>query len=172
MGGLLDRVDVEELDRDLTVDFSDELTDQFEQDLPSSAFGEQPASTRLGAKLKPSGAVIPAAMRRRVEAEILLYLELANGACEMACAHCAEFAEQHLKPIAKRAANIVARYPDLAEKLVTGGILGDWIALLIAVRPVIKQVTGHHVTHSIRYEDEETGGESTDYSGYGPYRPN
>ncbi len=169
MVALLDRIDTEKISPEMPEDFRDELGDEFEQDEPSSAFAPTPPGAKLTDKLKPPGGLITAGERRRVEAELLLYLELANGACEMACTPCAEFSEQHLKPIAKRAANILARYPDLAYKLIKGGIIADSLALLIAVRPVVKQVVGHHVTHSIVYEGEEAGG--VDLSGYGPYRP-
>lgn len=159
MAALLDDVkivsDDEVFGANLAPDFSDGFPDEFEQDLPSDAMGAPSATARVRGRLKPPGDTINAATRRRLQGEFELYLELLNGILGMRCEHCAEANEPHLSNLAKRLTNICARYPDMVDKLIAGGILPDSIALIAAGAPIIRQTVGHHVTHTIRYADDE-----------------
>lgn len=171
MTAILDRLEtpenLDEFPRDLSPEFSDELTDGYEADEPSSAFDAVPASRTLSQKMKPSGDLITPSEKRRIAAEIEVYLELVNGAWEMGCPHCAEVVEKSIKPVSQRVANILARYPDLARKLIASGIIADWVGLLVALRPIAKQISAHHITHTISYDDEDQG---DDLESFQPYQ--
>jgi hypothetical protein len=170
MASLLDRVSTAELQTEIGDEFPAEFADQFEQDLPSAAFAE-PAP--IGRKLRvraPKQAPVSATMKRRIAAEIQLYLEMVVGVGEMYCSDCAAVWEEHSKKIADRAAAIIARYPDMAEKFIGSGMIAEIVALGAALRQPVKQIVGHHVTHTISHEHEEPADDG-DYAAYAPYRP-
>lgn len=170
MGSLLDRVDRAEFDEELPDAFEEEFLDELEDDLPSEAFGKPGVGKKLS-NLKPTASPLSPAMKRRVATELQLYLELLVGVAEMACEPCAEVAAQHVKKVAQRGANIMARYPDLAQKFIGSSAIADLLGLAAALRPIAKQCVGHHVTHSIVYGEEGVDDGQPDYSNYGPYRP-
>lgn len=159
MAALLDDVKIASDDQifgpDLSPDFSDNYEGDFEQDLPSEAIGGSPTAARVRSKLKPTTEAVPARVKARVAAEFELWLEMFNGLWGLRCEHCADHNQQYLANLAKRGANIAARYPDLVEKIVAGGMLADAIALMSAAAPIVKHGIGHHVTHTIRYADDE-----------------
>ncbi len=170
MASLLDRVSTAELQTEIGEEFPAEFAEQFEQDLPSAAFAE-PAT--IGRKLRvraPKQAPVSATMKRRIAAEIQLYLEMVVGVGEMYCSDCAAVWEEHSKKIADRAAAIIARYPDMAEKFIGSGMIAEIVALGAALRQPVKQLVGHHVTHTISHEHEGTEDDG-DYAAYAPYRP-
>ena len=173
MASLLDRVSTEELRTELPDEFPAEFAEQFEQDLPSEAFTAPGPIGPIGRKLRvraPKQAPVSATMKRRIAAEIQLYLEMVVGVGEMYCSDCAAVWEEHTKKIADRAAAIVARYPDMAEKFIGSGMIAEIVALGAALRLPVKQLVGHHVTHTISHEHEGNEDDG-DYAAYAPYRP-
>lgn len=173
MGSLLDRLDTSEMGTEFEPEFSQEFEPEYEQDPvpeldPETAAA--PASKRIGARFRPAGPVVNAATRRRISAELQVYCELVAGLGSLKCEPCAEVARKQIKPFCDRAASIIGRYPDLAEKLIKTGAIGDWIGVASALAPVAQSVVSHHVTHT-REHDElgETGG--IDPGQYPAYRP-
>lgn len=171
MGSLLDQAEAPVFDAQFSDDFGDDFPDELEVDPPSAAFAPEapPTIGKRLAKVTPAGPVVSAATRRRIAAEIQLYVEVLAGITEIKCEECAKVIEAHSKKVAERAADILGRYPDMAEKFIKSGLIAAVVGLGAAVKPIAKQVIGHHVTHSI---GEEGGhGDATDYAEYGPYRP-
>lgn len=121
------------------------------------------------AKLRPSGATLSAAMRKRVSAELRLYLELVVGVGEMYCEPCAAVWSEHLERIAERGTAVMALYPDLAAKFIGTGAIPVVIGLAAALREPVRQMVRHHVTRTLSYEDEQDQG--VDYGNLPPYRP-
>lgn len=159
MAALLDDVNVTTgpavFGPELSPEFSDEFGDEFEQDLPSGALGDTSAGARMRARLRPTGDPVSAATKRKLQGELQLWLELLNGLWGLRCEHCADHNQQYIENLSKRLTNLAARYPDLVEKLTTGGLIADSIAVASAAAPIVRHAVGHHVTHSIRYGDEE-----------------
>lgn len=140
---------------------------------PSSAFGESQSlpmpGRKVAAKLKPTGQPVSAAMRRRIAVEVQLYLEMVVGVGEMYCQPCAMVWDAHVKTISDRAAALISLYPDLAAKFVGSGMIPALVGLGAALRQPVRQVVGHHITHTIRDESSDDDS-ATDYAGYQPYR--
>ena len=174
MASLLDKASTADIPESLDSEFAQEFGGEFEQDLPSAAFGEQQSlptpGRKVAARLRTTGPPVSAAMRRRIAVELQLYLEMAVGIGEMACPECAEVWDAHVKNISERGAALIALYPDLAEKLIGSGAIPAIVGLGAALRKPVAQVVRHHITHSIGSEDTSHDG-TPDYGEYPAYRP-
>jgi hypothetical protein len=175
MTSLLDRVNHTELEDEFKPDYGEEFQGEFEGEFESDPApgDEQPAqeprgmARRAAEKMKPSASPVTAAMRRRISAEIQLYLELLGGVVSLRCEECGTAMQDQTKAVADRCASILGRYPDLANKLVSTGVLADWVGLAMALKPVASTVL-HHRQHT---EQEPESDSAAGAYVPPPYRP-
>ena len=126
-----------------------------------------PAPRPRGPLLKPAtaGPVTPA-LKKRISGELEAYIEMMAIPLVFRDEVCGAAVHAQAKPIADAIARILARYPDLAHKFLATGVLGDWIALGLAVKPVIEAVYAHHVA-----KPQEETDDGADFGAYPAYRP-
>jgi hypothetical protein len=168
LAGLLDKLRGDG-DAPLNVEFSNEFGDELEKD-PSPG-----KPTRGGAKMaapatktaKPARKPATATVRKQVADELHAYLEMAAMTWALRDEHCGGALSDASREIAERLADIVSTNPQLVEWLHTSGLVGNWIALLMACKPVLSAVRAHHVTKSVGGED----GPALDPARFPAYRP-
>jgi hypothetical protein len=121
-----------------------------------------------GAVFKPAtaGAITPA-LRKRIAGEIEAYIEMAAIPIVMRDEVCGGAIHAQAKPMADAIANILSRYPDLAHKFLATGVLGDWLKLVLAIKPIAEAIYQHHIVKPV---DEEAVPDVS-YDEFQPYRP-
>lgn len=159
MASLLDKLKGDSPDGSLSLEFSSELSDEIEQDpTPSKSARSARSSTSSTTPPKPAkGTRKPAtaAIRKQVADELHTYLEMAAMTWGLRDDYCAGALSESSQEIAERLADIIAPNPKLVEWLHTSGLVGDWLKLLMAVKPVVSAIRDHHITHSVGGEDDE-----------------
>ena len=131
---------------------------------------EQPGSRRKAPAPRPAPGAITAPMRRRISAELEAYALLAAMPLQLRDPVCGQVAVEVAKPTADAIADILAHYPDLAAKFLATGVLGGWIKLVMALKPLVEVVYHHHLAKD--HPALDTGGEGEDDGTVSPaYRP-
>lgn len=176
MASLLDSVDIPEdedvYDRDFRPEFTEEFRPAFsdlEQDPAPGAPAGSSIGRRAASKLKPpTGPPASAAFKRRVSAELQVYMELLAGTISIRDEICGTAFSDNAKEACDRIAAILCRYPDLAQKIVSSGMLGDLVGLGLVASRIGRVIAAHHVTKTIGNDES---GDDLDDELYPPYRP-
>lgn len=165
---------------------TDVLTDTPLPGLEDEAQDPQPRATRVRAPRtrtvakktagrKPSvrtaaGRIMSKAqMVDKVRVEVRLYLDLMQAGWEMRDPICAQAATpEALDTIAERVVNMIARSDAMLEFATKTGILGDIIALIHAVFPIVSTVWAAHRPggHGHRSAEEVRGDYQEQYPAY------
>lgn len=174
MGALLDRikgVDFEpNKDLENIPQIPDEVPDEWtaEQDSEPLAADPPPAQRRPDPMFKPVtyGKVTPA-MQRKIAEQISMYIELFAMPAAMRDPVCGGAVQDQAEALGKAFAKILSRYPEAAHKMLASGVLGDWIAVGMAAKPIAQAIYHHHIAKDIEQE-----GAPDDFSDFGDtYRP-
>lgn len=167
MNGLLDKIRAAKSDPEIDPEIPDtippEIAEQYAQDPPPM---EPPAGGGKGPRRPPAprGSTV---LRRKVAAELEAYARMAALGVAVRDPHCGMAMNDQAKAIADALAEIIARNPQLAEKFIQAGVIGDWAKLLMAVQPVVAAIYRHHIARST--DDQE--GSRVDVAQYPAYRP-
>ncbi len=169
MASLLDRIMGQENPEEIDPEIPDKIPPEWTRELSQ----DPPPDTAQAPRKRPrqattSGPVTPA-LKRRIAAELEAYIELAAIPLVMQDETCGGALHEQAEPIAKAIAQILARYPEIAHKFLATGLIGDWLKLLLAIKPVGQAMWKHHVVKPPEQEGET--GEQPDYSAFQPYRP-
>jgi hypothetical protein len=167
MASLLDKIN----GRDTAPDIESEVPDEFPQEwaeeyVQDPAPGPAKAAPKKLLTVKTTGQITPA-MKRRIAAELEAYVQMMAIPVIMRDEVCGGVIHDQAKDIADSIATILSRYPDLAHKFLATGVLGDWVKLLIAIKPIVTVVYSHHISKKTEEEDHDT----PDYSTYPAFRP-
>lgn len=152
---LLDRVDLD----DLHAATDGELPEELERDPAPAENTRKRRRRKVSEAVRPAGRPVTSTTRKRIAAELQAYIELAAIPVVMKDPLCGGAIHAQAEPCAEAIAGILGRYPDLAEKFLATGLIGDWIKLAMAVKPIVETVWAHHVTKVIGAEggpDEPT----------------
>jgi hypothetical protein len=168
------------LDKIRTADFADDSTGEIDGEInggtgveftPDPAPGKSARSARSAssppAPARPRRKPAPPAIRRQLTDEIEAYLVLGAGAWQMRDEVCGAVLEKQAREIASRLAAILGKNPAIVEWLHTSGVIGEWVALAMAIKPVWDVIRAHHITKTV----EEGDGAPVDIAGYPAYRP-
>jgi hypothetical protein len=159
---------------------SPENTDEIPDEIPDPVLDRDqdpelppdPAPAPVGSSFSlpvvvSSGKVTPA-LKKRISAELEAYIEMAALPLVMSDPHCGTAIHEQAKPMADAIAQILSRYPEIAHKFMAAGVFGDWLKLLMAVRPVVMAVYSHHIAP----QPLETPDDAPDFPpGFDPFRP-
>lgn len=107
-------------------------------------------------------------MQKQVTEEIAMYSELLAALWSVRDPVCGGAAVDAAPAFAAAAARILSRYPQAMARFSATGQLGDWIAMLSAIAPVLKAVWSHHIATA---EEEVSGDDDTTGSGYAERYP-
>lgn len=171
MASLLDKFKGDSPDGQLSVEFSNEFPDEIQQDPAPSKPAKTPrssaSSTTPAKPAKGTRKPATAAVRKQVADELHTYLEMAAMTWGLRDEYCAGVLSDTSQDIADRLADLIAPNPKLVEWLHTSGLVGDWLKLLMAVKPVVSAIKDHHITKTVGGEDDE----SLDPQRFPAYRP-
>lgn len=90
---------------------------------------------------------VTATMQRKMAEQIAMYIDVVAMPWAMRDS-CGEVVQDQAEALGKAFAKILSRYPEAAQKMLASGVLGDWIAVGIAVKPIVEAVYSHHVKKS------------------------
>lgn len=121
------------------------------------------------ATVKKPAPAVTATVKKRLAAEVEMWVELAAMPIVMRDPQCGGAIHENAAPIAEAVTNILAKHPELAAKFLAGGAVGDWMKLALALQPVGKAVWDHHI---VKVDQGETGpGVVPDVDLFPVYRP-
>ncbi len=115
---------------------------------------------------KTYGKVTPA-MKKRIAAELEVYIELLAMPVMMRDQHCGGAIHDNAGKVADAISQILARYPDVAHKFVTTGVFADGLKLALALKPIGEAIWEHHVVKTEGGNDSER----LDLDSFQRYRP-
>lgn len=161
---LLDGVDLEDVDV-----LPGDPPEEYDLDPEPAPETTRPRRRRMAEVVKPAGRTIPVATRKRLAAELEAYTELVAMPLVMRDPLCGGALHDQAKPIAEAVAAILARYPDLAAKIIGTSVIADFGKLLIAVKPVAMVVWSHHISKTVEGATGDDPGQP-DYSAYPAFR--
>lgn len=141
---MLDRVDLDAAD----VTDGPEPPEEYDPD-PEPSVPAARGRRKIRDAVKPSGATINATQRKRLVAELEAYAELAALSVIVRDPVCGQAVHDQARPVAEALAAILARYPDMASKILGTGMVGDWLKLLMAVKPIVAAVWSHHIVRPV-----------------------
>lgn len=118
-------------------------------------------------KLPKAGPRTTAAREKRIAAEIHMYGLMLAGPVAMRDDECGPVIVEQLDDISSAMARILGRYPDLADKIIETGILGDFAKLFAALWPVLKVIKAHHTGPRRDTDDDAPGFDPSQF----PARP-
>lgn len=124
--------------------------------------GKIPARTSSGRVMSK------AAMETKVRAEITTYLTLANAAFSLRDPECAAIVEAQIPEITDRAVALIARNESVLAVVAKSGIIGDILALVSALFPILRQMWAVHGPGGKGHDLDESRG-SIDADRYAPY---
>jgi len=151
MGSLLDRIkgvefephsDLENIPR-----IPDEIPDEWDSEEEPLAADPIPAPRgRLKAAPVPMtyGKVTPT-MQRKIAEQISMYIDMLAMPVAFRDPVCGGAVQDQAEALGKAFAKILARYPEAAHKMLASGVLGDWIAVGLAAKPIAEAVWNHHI---------------------------
>lgn len=100
------------------------------------------------------------AEKRQIKDALYLMQITLGGGLQLRDPHCGAAVVEHAENIADKAVPIIARNPRWVEWFCGSAGWLDVFGLLMAVRPVVGTIWGHHVNHSVGGDDDPAG----DYS--------
>ncbi len=149
---LLARFTGRETDDEIPEETTDEILDR-EPELPPDPSPAPRGSSFSLLAPATTGKVTPA-LKKRIAAEIEMYIEMAAVPVIMRDPTCGTALHQQAKPIADAMAQILSRYPEVAHKFIQTGVFGDWFKLFMAVAPAVKIAWAHHSNPTSEIEDD------------------
>jgi hypothetical protein len=161
---LLDKIRGANSGDDMGAEFLDDLPGELLPDPPPG----KPARSARSASPKPAPKRVSPTVRKQLADEIEAYLILGSGAWSMRDPYCGEVLEKQAHDIALRLAAILGKNAQIVEWLHKTNVIGEWVALGLAIKPVVEAVRDHHVTKKVQADD---GTEPFDTSPYPAYRP-
>lgn len=110
---------------------------------PAKTSGSQKA--RIPARTPAGRIMSKAQMITKVQAEVSMYLMLAQGAWDLRDPTCAAVATQdRLDIMAESMTNMIARNETMLKYAASSGIIGDIVKILHAVLPIAREVWRNH----------------------------
>lgn len=173
MNRLLGRLTGTETDQEIEQETDQEMGVEIPDGVPEEWSGlapdPVPGARKAGAPLTPKtfGRVTPA-MKKKIAEQISMYIDLLAMPVALRDEVCGGAVQHQADALGKAFANILARYPEAAHKFLTTGVLGDWIAVGLAAKPIAEAVWSHHIVKKPEGMDESDGLNLADFD---PYRP-
>jgi hypothetical protein len=112
---------------------------------------------KAGGSLPPK---VTAKQRSEIEDALTMIQIMVGGTLQLRDPHCGGAIVDQAETVAKKAVPIICRNPQWVSWFTSGTGWLDILGLIIALRPVVGTVWGHHVTHTIG--DAEGGDGSAD----------
>ena len=160
---LLDRVELDDLDNAP----AEAEAEPLDRDPAPAESARKRRRRKVTEAVRPSGRTVTTTTRKRIAAELQAYIELAAIPVIVRDPICGDAIHAQAEPCAEAIAGILGRYPDLADKFLATGLIGDWIKLAMAIKPIFETVWAHHVTKTIGAEGgpDEPPRDANGYSG-------
>lgn len=111
----------------------------------------------------PAPKVTPS-MQKKIAEQIAMYIDLLAMPWAMRDS-CGEVVQDQAEALGKAFAKILSRYPEAAQKMLATGVLGDWIAVGMAGKPIVEAIYHHHV---VKTTDD---GGADDFADFDDVRP-
>lgn len=144
-----------------------EFTDDIQGDLTPDPAPSKAARSGRSGENKPAPKRVSPAVRKQLADEIEAYLLLGSGAWSMRDPYCGEVLEKQAREISVRLAAILGKNAQIVQWLHTSGVIGEWVALALAIKPVVEAIRDHHITKKVGNDEPD----ALDITQYGPYRP-
>lgn len=169
MASLLDRLSGIKISEKISDEIGNEIPDEIPEGWAEEFTPDPPPGTAKPVKPltpKTAGPVGPA-LKKRISAEIEMYIELAAMPIVMRDPQCGGALHAQAAPIAAAITQILSRYPEMAHKFLATSAMGDWLKLAMALQPVGQAVWEHHITKPL----EEVTSDTLDLDAFPVYRP-
>lgn len=148
MASLLDRIKGVEFgdnnDLDNTPEIPDEVPEEWGAELTADPVPGPRGRTSSALTPTTFGKVTPT-MQKKIAEQIAMYIELLAAPVELRDPVCGGAIGDQAEALGKAFAKILARYPEAAHKMLAGGVLGDWIAVMLAAKPIGEAIWNHHI---------------------------
>lgn len=167
MASLLDRLKGETNQPENAGEIPDTVPDDWSDGFAPDPVPAGAPPAKLAKAPKTSGAITPT-LKKRIAAEIEMYIEFAAMPIVLRDPVCGGALHDQAAPIAEAVTQLLSKYPDLAHKFLQTGAVGDWLKLAIALQPVGKTIWEHHVT---KPTEEVATSDGFDLDQFPAYRP-
>lgn len=148
---------------DEAIDVPDDVSGITDEE-PDDLLPPDPRPNRKGGPTKVRKATATAAQKRQAKDGTETLILMLGGAWSIRDAHCGGAMVDAADPVSKALVPILARHPTWMAKFDDSGEFLEWLKLAAALRPVAAAIWGHHVSRSVRTEEEA---DAVDYSAYG-----
>lgn len=109
---------------------------------------------------------VTATMQKKIAEQISMYIDLLAMPLAVRDPLCGGALSDQAEALGKAFAKILAKYPEAAHKMLAGGVLGDWLAVLMAAQPIATAVWSHHIAKTTGQEGIDDGADLAELNEY------